>query len=223
MRSIYPYLITCLLIACLAYACRSDAMLESWSVRVNRDAVQVASLYENPLTGMARLASRLDSLAYYRQVLHQMDPHGLTDSGRLRQQELISRLDEEWRQLQAYRTDPSVYNLGGIVKSQLSRTEKPLAERLDRIAELLDQAPAYYRQAYSNLSELQSDRLTLAVEKQLLGLQFLQQDLRDSLQRHSRYSDQWQAMIQEAGREIRSYLGFCRSSYLNQQDSVKYR
>lgn len=219
MKKIYQISI----MACLSLlGCRSDAVIGQWSERATRASVSTANLYDDPVPSLLQLPDRLDSLSHYRLAIRNIDPHSLSDSGRYYRRQLISRLDNEWRQLWAYRTDPSLYNLGGIVKSRLARTDQPLEDRLDDIAELLLQAGNYYAQAQQNLYDIQTDRLRLAVQKQLLGLQFLERDLMDSVRQAALPVVAWRAKIDDAAREIRSYLAFCQSAYLNMRDSTHY-
>ncbi len=115
-------------------------------------------------------------------------------------------------QIEAYRHRPALYNLGGILQQTLSRKYVPLTQRLERIQGLLQRSPAYYRQAVHNLQQVTDSEARLCIEKQSLGIKFLEYTLQDSLQKAGWPTERkaaFRADMEEARRALNAYRRHC--------------
>lgn len=159
--------------------------------------------------------SRWDSLLKtYRLQLEQTTPHG--EQAAQRWQSLQHRLLVFEEQIQAYRQQPALYNLGGQCRAVLSQSEQPLEARLRRIHAQLRKAAPYYRSARRNLQQFDAEAAQLGIQKQKMGQRFLRGALMDSLQIAGLPADTTQAVrraAREAARVMQQY-----QSYLAQQE-----
>ncbi|HKK78141.1 MAG TPA: hypothetical protein VJ933_00875 [Phaeodactylibacter sp.] len=159
--------------------------------------------------------SRWDSLLKtYRLQLEQTTPYG--DQAMQHWQNLQHRLLVFEEQIQAYRQQPALYNLGGQCQLVLSQSERPLEERLRRIHAQLQKAAPYYRSARRNLQQFDAEAARLGIKKQEMGQRLLKGALMDSLQIAGLPADTTQAVRQaarKAARVMRQY-----QSYLARQE-----
>ena len=125
-----------------------------------------------------------------------------------------------------YRRDPAAYNLGGALKQVLAENKIPLTRRLLAIEAQMKQAPAYYQAAKANLYAPLPARCRLAVEKHSLALEFLSNELSDSLSRSSLSEAEayrFKKAAEQARMAVKDYLAFCQSLYFEHQDSLILR
>ena len=159
--------------------------------------------------------SRWDSLLKtYRLQLEQTTPHG--EQAAQHWQNLQHRLLVFEEQIQAYRQQPALYNLGGQCRTVLSQSEHPLEARLRRIHAQLRKAAPYYRSARRNLQQFEAEAAQLGIKKQIMGQRFFRGALMDSLQIADLPADTIQAVRRaawEAARVMQQY-----ESYLARQD-----
>ena len=121
------------------------------------------------------------------------------------------------------RSDPSLYNLGGVIKTILVRKNTTSEEKWQRLEQQLQEAPWYYTVAKDNLVYPDTAKTRLSIEKQLLTLQFLQTELLDSLSRSKLKEPQRQNILTQHSKAqiaVKDYLAFCRSILFESQNGV---
>lgn len=159
--------------------------------------------------------SRWDSLLKtYRLQLEQTTPYG--EQAEQHWQNLQHRLLVFEEQIQAYRQQPALYNLGGQCLMVLSQSKQPLEARLRRIHAQLQKAAPYYQSARQNLQQFGAEAARRGIQKQEMGQRFLRGALIDSLQVADLPADTTRAVQQaarEAARVMQQY-----QSYLAQQE-----
>lgn len=206
-------------------ACYSDRPVDEVATHFALHYQQEFMTDRADIGALAGLLSRLDSLSHYRDLLNSVDTHALSTDGRLRKQHLQTEIEGEWAYWQPYQTNPALYNLGGLLKQELVRTDRDLPGRLQQMAALMDQADTYYRQARMNLQVDDVSLYRLASQKQYLGLEFLQGELDDSLRVAALSPLERELFKQKIGHTtlaLKDYLAFCESVYLNHRDSTHY-
>jgi hypothetical protein len=206
-----------LLAVILLPACHSDREIEALEQRFQQYQTRFSS---QELLALADLSDRLDSLQLLRQLLMEVDTHTITPAGKEQREILIRQLESEWTAWEPYRRDPSLYNLGGLLKQKLVQPE---SSRLADLRMLLDGAENYYRNAQQNLAVSDMSLYRLAAQKQYLGLEFLRAELPDSLQQLVMTADEKEELrekIDLARRCMKDYLAFCESNFLNHRDSI---
>ncbi|HMO40571.1 MAG TPA: hypothetical protein PKC76_15095 [Saprospiraceae bacterium] len=148
------------------------------------------------------------------QQISQIDPTRLSQRYRAERQHFERQLHERLSQIQTWQTDPAHYNLGGALKATLVNPDFSMDIRLLQLEAQLREAPRYYAIAKSNLARPDSARTKLAIDKQLLGLRFIESELADSLQL-ANLSDAQHAAIAThtyaARLALKDYIAFCRS------------
>ncbi len=162
--------------------------------------------------------SRWDS--FYQSYRHRLDGAPLPEEDR---RALNRALEETASRIQHYRHDPSAYNLGGALKQVLAAEQIPLSRRLKAIKTQMEQAPRYYECAKANIFAPIPERCRLAAQKQRLTLDFLNNELQDSLGRlepGGEEARQFQSAVEEARLAVKDYLAFCESLYFEHQDSL---
>lgn len=157
----------------------------------------------------------------FSMALDQMPSKGWSAQYITQKSKLKLQLEEQYNFLNALRTDPSLFNIGG--KLQQNLTLQPLAppKKHQLIQRNLGQAANYYIEARKCLTDTQAERAKLAIEKQLSSLSALEGKLVDSLEQwRQQYPDM--DLLQRERRicrlAIKDYLAFCRSVVVNEFD-----
>lgn len=125
----------------------------------------------------------------------------------------IDSLKEKWS---TCRTDPSLYNLPGYCKKLLMDDEISLPERLGFIKERLADSRRYYDSAKTLVRDPRPSKSLLAAQKHLLGLDFLQRELRDSIRKANFVSElerEFRSELIDTRLVVKDYLAFCESLY----------
>ncbi len=225
-RSYTTFLLLCYGLL-LITACYSDQAVEALTDRFRIGYQEAFAGAANPLLVFAALPARLDSIGKFQDLLVAVDTHYLSRTGKDKRLELETRLQKERAQWEPYRTDPSLYNLGGLLKKSLVNSAgDPAGERLADLGAIMEQADAYYRTARQNLIVSEVDLYRLAAQKQYLGLEFLRGELRDSLAGFALPKPEkavFENKIRQTELALKDYLGFCESVYLNHRDSTYYQ
>lgn len=213
-------------IAATLISCYSDAPVEQIAIKFTNSYREAFAAAQDPLMPFTRLADRLDSIQSMQRDLIALDTHSLSHDGRQKHAALELTLDREWAQWEPFRIDPSLYNIGGTLKKELvASAGSPAADRIRKLSEIMRQAPDYYATARQNLIVKDISLYRLAAQKQYLGLEFLRDELRDSLNHFEISLSERQATEREIAGTIlavKDYLGFCESVYLNHRDSTHY-
>lgn len=125
--------------------------------------------------------------------------------------------------LSAARSDPSWYNLGGHLKTTLAQRDIPLPKRLATLHDQMALTKDWYAAARQNLRSPQPDNTRLAIRKHLLALEFLRQELPDSIAQSSLPEAEKQRCLQAAANtqlQVKDYIAFCQSLLFEHQDSL---
>lgn len=213
-------LLAVLLLLWSILGCHSDREVEQLVTRFQEYRVQFPEAREDLVPALAELDQRLDSLEILHQQLLKVDTHTVSTAGKAERQLLLRTFEQEWAFWVPYRTDPSLYNIGGLLKKELVLNG---ADRIERLTTLCDQAEVYYRQAKEHLRVSDVSLYRLAAQKQYLTLTFLQEELPDSLR-------QWKLSAAESSGldekmdtvrlVVKDYLAFCESQFLNERDRI---
>lgn len=213
---------------CLLFSpgCYSDHSVESLASRFQVGYQEAFAAGPQALLHFAALPARLDSLGKFQEILGTVDTHYLSRNGKVQRLELQAQLKQEWSQWEPYRANPSLYNIGGILKEELVRaTASPPAARLQRLEAIMDQADGYYAAARQNLLVADVSLYRLAAQKQYLGLEFLRKELVDSLAAFSLSpveKETFRKKTRQTALAVKDFMGFCESAYLNHRDSTIY-
>lgn len=223
LPSLSVFLFLCLL---LSTACHSDDPIERLSSRFRSGYQEHFVTDTQSRLHFSSLPARLDSIGEFQQLLVAVDTHYLSQNGKDQRQELQTALNREWKRWQPYRMDPSRYNLAGLLKKTLANsTNDPAKERLTGMASIMEQADDYYRAARENLAVEDFSLYRLAAQKQYLGLEFLYDELPDSLATFDLPEADRQVFlgkVKQTALALKDYMGFCESAYLNYRDSTYY-
>lgn len=132
-------------------------------------------------------------------------------------------LDKLFAELTNLQSDPSLYNPVGHWKAVLAQSNSPLDERLHRISRQMQKATAYFSAAKANLRKPIPRQTELAIQKQLLAINFLNTELLDSIALSSlSVADRDTLRLRAYATKIavKDYLAFCRSLLFEQSDST---
>lgn len=125
----------------------------------------------------------------------------------------IDSLKEKWS---SCRQDPSLYNLPGYCKKLLVLEDISLPEKLGYIQDHLKDGENYYLAAKKLVDNPIPNKTLLAVQKHLFGLNFLQKELTDSLDRASLVPElrqSFQVDLERTRLAVKDYLAYCESLY----------
>lgn len=159
----------------------------------------------------------------YLNKLEQIDQQRLTTKNHADYQLLKRDINARLTFLDQLQRDPSLYNLGGKLKATLAAPEIALSERLQLIDQQLQEAKIYFEAAKKNLTNPESEKTRLSIEKQLLTLQLLQSELPDSIASANLASAEQTALlakVNEAKLIVKDYLAFCQSLQFEHRDST---
>lgn len=171
--------------AAAAFAADSEALMQrmlardpTWSIYAGRydDADQVT---------IPDAARRADDLAFAESELawlNRIDPQTLPPELRIDHALLSNRLQSMRWYLSEFRDwqwDPSNYNVAGAIGLILNTPYAPEADRLRTVMARLEQVPAYYQAARSNISNPTREHTELAVVQNRGTLNLLGDSLRD--------------------------------------------
>ncbi|MBK7872264.1 MAG: hypothetical protein IPJ74_17110 [Saprospiraceae bacterium] len=176
-----------------------------------------------PIIHSGKLKKEEQYFKNYQAQLKEINRAQLKDKNKAAYIKLEQKIKERLTLLHKMKTDPSLYNLGGELKIILSSDSIALDARLLRIGQGMKEAAIYYMSAKNNLNQPDPEKTTLAIQKQLLSIKFLNGELLDSLARSSLSAQEKEAFIArtyEAKIAIKDYLAFCRSLLFEQRDSI---
>lgn len=140
-----------------------------------------------------------------------------------KEQSLIHDIEKMKLKVVNLRRDPSQYNLGGSIQNILSDTHKPITYRLDEIFYTLQKAPSYYDSAKDNIYKPIASKCRLAVQKQLLTMDFLNGSLPDSIRHaplNATFKKELLQQIKVAKLSVKDYLAYCESLWFIHQDTI---
>lgn len=182
-----------------------------------QEGVEYLQAKRNTISDTSKVESLLRHLEKTEELSAQLDglqPTLQNDKQRKTYQALRRELDALQRQWQAYREDPSLYNIGGHLKRILVQREHPLTQRIDTLRQILQYTPDYYRSARTKLDRPAPPKLELAMRKQRAGLRFLNKELPDSLEKvplDGAEAAVLAAAMNEARLALKDYLAWCNS------------
>lgn len=167
--------------------------------------------YYTPVT----LNNNLELIGAFRNRLSTLQPtEKWISEKRVLHQELSQYLEELEAHFHRYQKDPSIYNLGGRLVQVLSLPEMNAEEKGKHCLKLLEEASPFYRTARQCLQKPESDRLELAIQKQLATMQLLEEELMDSLRQWNLPSPQVQQInkaLYIAHLSCKDYVAYCNS------------
>lgn len=165
------------------------------------------------------LFSLMQLNALYTEQLDQFSNHRWNKSRTQERIQLFKHLRNNRVFYNKLQTDPGLYNLGGIIKKNLSQNTYSPEQKLDLLRYNLRKAPQLYLEANKCLSpDIEKELSQLAIRKQLKGLELLNGALQDSLaswpiEKAIRRTIQQEIYI--ARLSCKDYLAFCKSLFVN--------
>lgn len=219
----FAYLFTFLITLC---SCSHNQQVEDFLTASTAKLAKYQPFEANSQMSIL-LPDQLDSLEFQveqQQLIIDSVRHlRLSESILQELEDLETQLAKERLRIQQARSNPAIYNLGGLLKRVLVNQEYPLWVRLTQIDSCLQYAESYYDSAKQILQQPTPEKLPVAIQKQLLGIQFLLEELPDSIQKADPITidsllPQFQQQIEQGKIGIKDYLAYCQSLYL---DSVQ--
>ncbi len=140
----------------------------------------------------------------------------LPSSHWVKRREYLAHMDSLKEKWSTSRNDPSLYNLPGYCKKLLMDNEISLPERLGFIKERLADSKSYYDSAKTLVRNPLPSKSLLAAQKHLLGLDFLQRELTDSLKKANfvhALKREFESELIDTRLIVKDYLAFCESHY----------
>jgi hypothetical protein len=125
----------------------------------------------------------------------------------------------------SFQSDPSIYNLGGRLVQNLSDPRLNSEEKSQRCLQHLEKASLYYRTAQLCIKRPAPERLQLAIQKQLAGLQLMEGALPDSLQQWNLPAErhnQFQKALYIAQLACKDYVAYCNSLLFEKREAVLF-
>lgn len=139
-----------------------------------------------------------------------------TQTSELPYYQLEQDLEVYLDQIDQFRLDPSLYNLGGHLKVTLEKPQQTLEQKLLVADSVLRLAPSYYTAAKRKLTNPQAERLNLAVRKQALGIYFLNGAFQDSLAVAGLDTQvTWKKKSKATERAMKDYIAWCNSQLID--------
>ncbi|MEL7123186.1 MAG: hypothetical protein AAFO07_27300, partial [Bacteroidota bacterium] len=93
--------------------------------------------------------------------------------------QLNKRIDRLQKRYQSLLVDPSVYNLGGALHKICSTDSLSQQQKNEILYQTISMAPKYYRTGINLIKSKNNSLIELAIEKQLLTLKYLKEDLQN--------------------------------------------
>jgi uncharacterized protein (DUF885 family) len=149
--------------------------------------------------------------------LHQFKVDGLSKNNRTDYHIIEDQLRGIiWRvtEMKDWEWDPSGYNVGETFASMLNNNYDSLDNRLRSFSKRLEQVPAYYAAAKSNIKNPTLEHTALAIEQNEGALSVFSGDLPGALAKSGLSSDEkarLQSLSDSAVASIRSYIGWLKS------------
>ncbi len=141
---------------------------------------------------------------------------------RILHQEIISHLHNLQQYFYSFQKDPSLYNLSGKLYQILHSSDYSKEEKIKWSLQNLNHASKYYRNAMTCIQQAEADKLSLAIQKQIYGMRFLNEELRDSLNNWIPKEQKGGALDKKifiANLSSKDFVAFCNSLLKEQQDS----
>ncbi len=225
-RSRMLRIVMLLLLACtawLAYDSNPNTIFRRLQRDFDQNHPTIAEI--NPLAVMPtrELQTAQQFYRHFETDLQNINPDRLSNKNKATYTRLQQQVAENLSEIHALQSDPSLYNLGGALKTSLSNDTLTLEQRLSTIHSFLKESSSYFAAAKSNLQQPDPEKTVLAIQKQLLTLNFLQAELLDSLARSFLSANEKEAFMERTSKAkiaVKDYLAFCRSLLFEQRDSV---
>lgn len=184
---------------------------------LGQDSVQANTLHSGQISFLEGHFSR------FLTQLRKIKPEKLKALHQKEWNETNKFIAQQMQYLVSLRQDPSLYDIGEVLKSILINKEITLKNRLQLIENQLQYTKQYYSNAKTNLTMPDSAKLQPAIQQQLQTLHFLQQELLDSLGKvplSVAQHDTFLAHTTQAQLAVKDYIAFCRSILFEYQDSM---
>ncbi len=218
-------LLSCGLLILTCTACRSP---ERKAQRLEKQILKEMSvLFAGEVLPRILTPEALDSIAQRWQVYRRQTDALSARTSSPKANAALLRIDQlltdyEAR-ISAARSDPSWYNLGDHLKITLAQRDIPLHKRLVTLYDQMALTKDWYAAARQNLRSPQPDNARLAIHKHLLALEFLRQELPDSIAQCRLPEAEKQRYLQAIANtqlQMKDYIAFCQSLLFEHQDSL---
>jgi len=154
--------------------------------------------------------AELDSLkAYDTKVL---TPSHLTDYKMI--ENYLKSKQWQLESLKQYTWDPSAYNVTGLIAFMLASNDQPLDVRLQNIYKRMQQIPAYYEAAKTQLKDPVEELKALGIDQNMGGVYVFETDLVDSVKASSFSEEKKYKMMlaaKNASHAVKGYVDFLKS------------
>lgn len=128
----------------------------------------------------------LDFAKVQKDSLSRFDVNTLNESNKVDYKMMENQLDyAQWqiKQLKSYEWDPSSYNVVGTFAYILNEHYAPLPKRLRNFYQRMVNVPLFYKEAQKQIKNPVAELTSLAIEQNLGGVDVIEKDFADSLQK----------------------------------------
>ncbi|WP_295717839.1 DUF885 domain-containing protein [Mucilaginibacter sp.] len=128
----------------------------------------------------------LDFAKVQKDSLSRFDVNTLNESNKVDYKMMENQLDyAQWqiKQLKSYEWDPSSYNVVGTFAYILNEHYAPLPKRLRNFYQRMVNVPFFYKEAQKQIKNPVAELTSLAIEQNLGGVDVIEKDFADSLQK----------------------------------------
>lgn len=209
--------------AILLTACYQDQDFRAFYQQYQQKPIPKELSADNFFLQPAMLQQRVNHCLYYQRHLSNFEVDSFSPRNKERHQQLQEECDYCLHQIGPYINDPSLYNMGGQLKYILVQNSQTLKTRLKIIQQHLIGVEEYYQVGKTLLATPLPNRAQLGAQKQLVALQFLDSELKDSIALAGLNKQELEALnnhIAQAKIVLKDYLAFCESLYFEHHDSI---
>lgn len=164
------------------------------------DSILIIPTVENDRIQLKFAKTHLDSLDNY--PLESLSENNKTDAQMM--QNLLKGFDFSINELKSSTWNPSQYNVCGAFAEILNGNYDTLENRLRDFDKKMDNIPAYYEAALSNIKNPTLEHTQLAVAQNLGGLSVFKNDLKTALQKSNWSETQKSATLNKAAIAIKA-------------------
>ena len=169
------------------------------------------------------LQSALQRNKAYIFQLEQIDEARLNEDLIAQKKLLLQELQKEQLEWSTWKKDPSRYNAAAEIKRILAHSQMSSEEKLLAVQQTFRQSAAYYQAAKKNLVQPLPERIQLASQKQILGLQFLAEEFPKAIRKEGNDQVRTQSLIEDAQMmqvQLKDYIAFCESMWFEHLDTL---
>ncbi len=229
MNTISRFLLLTLMVILLS-GCSEKRKLKNILVDYQTEQTEHFSNWINPgpllaINGADSIRIYLDFLKSFEHKLLALDSSKLESvSLEIWQNELLV-LREQQQYWDNFFQDPSAFDVTGHFKALLNNSTDTL-KNLQKVSSALSVVPEHFKRAKEVLIHPDPDKSSIAVQKQLLFLRFLQVELPEIMdQAHLPVEEQklLEAQVRNAKMASKDFIGFCESLIFEHFDTLMTR